>query len=136
MPRLNDPVLIKSFVAAEALLEKRMVIIDPTDDDSVRYPEADADTQLIGITLTAAASGAYVDVCMLGPCILSVDGNTANISIGDPIMALSTVGQGRKATTTADVTTNIIGWALEASTVADEEISVFVNVGWYATESS
>jgi hypothetical protein len=135
MARSNSPIHIESFLAGEALLENRMVIIGSTDE-TVIYPTGDADTQLIGITLTAAASGAYVDVCMLGPCILKVDGNTANIVVGDPIMSLSTAGLGRKATATADVTTEIIGRALQASTAANDEISVFVNVGWYATESS
>lgn len=135
MARSVSPIHIETFVAGEALEAGRMVITGTTND-AVIYPTGDADTQLMGVTLTAAASGEYVDICMLGPCSLKVLANSPNIVVGDPIMAKSTAGKGAKATTTADVTSEIIGWAMEASTADDDEIAVFVNKQWYATESS
>jgi len=126
--RIVNHILIKSFVAAEALIENRMVIWDPTDAESVRYPEGDGDTQIVGVTITAAASGEYVDVCMFGCALLKVDGNAANLLPGDPIKALSTLGLGVKATAAA----NVVGYTNEASTAANDEISVFVNPGYYA----
>lgn len=136
MAYANTPLIIQNYVAAEALSANRLVIIDPSDDTKVRYPEADYDTQLVGVTLEAAASGEPIDVCELGIALVKVDGAAANIAYGDPIAAHGAIGEGRKADTTADVTTQIIGSARSASTADGDIIPVLVVPSWYATESS
>lgn len=132
----NNPLLVENKIAAEDLEANRLVIIDPTTDTLVRYPENDHDTQLFGVTLEAAKNGKPVDIAVLGVVLLKVDGNAANIAFGDPISAHGTDGFGGKADTTADTTTEIIGKAMGASTADGDLIPVLLTHGWYATESA
>lgn len=131
-----DPQLIQSFTAAEELEAYKLVIVDPTTDTSCRYPEADADTQLLGVTLNHAESGDQVDVAMGGIVLLTVDGAAANIAIGDWIMAHDTAGYGRKAGTTADTNYEVIGKALQAATADGVRIPVLISHFVLATEAS
>ncbi len=116
----------QSFVAAEEVEAYRLVIVDPTDDYKCRYPEGDADTQLLGITAHHAASGEQVDVVMMGIALLDVDATT-DIAVGDAIMALSTAGKGAKCGTTAATQWEVIGFALTAATAAAERIPVLIS---------
>ena len=127
-PTDHKPTLIVTRTAAEALEAHRLVIIDPTDTTwmSVRYPEADYDTQLVGVTLHAAASGADVDVAVEGIVKLKVDGNAANIAWGDPIAAHDSAGYGRKRNA---VTDEVIGDAWGAATADGDIISVHLAKG-------
>lgn len=124
------PGLIIPKVAAEDLAAHRIVIIDPTTNENVRYPEADADTQLFGITLAAADSGKVVDVAVSGIVKCQVDGNAANLVWGDWIQAHSTAGLGMKVTSTGAARYEVIGrnfashLATGASTADNDIISV------------
>lgn len=120
----NKPVLFDSYFAAEALEANRIVIIDPTDDSKVRYPEADYDTQLAGITAWKAAAGEQVDIAVVGIFPVQVDGNAANIAWGDYIAAHDTDGYGRKAATTKEA----IGQARGAATEDGAKIPVLINI--------
>jgi predicted RecA/RadA family phage recombinase len=119
-------VLTESFIAAEELEAYRLVIVDPTDDYKARYPEADSDTQLIGITAHHAASGEQVDVVTLGVAMLDVDATT-DIAWGDAIAAISTAGKGMKCATTAATKFECIGFARTAATAASERIPVYIS---------
>lgn len=120
----NKPVLFDQYTAAEALAANRLVIIDPSDDTKVRYPEADNDTQLVGITAFAVASGEQVDVAVIGIFPLQVDGAVANIAWGDYVAAHDTVGFGRKAATTKEA----IGQARGAATEDGALIPVLIGI--------
>jgi len=125
MPRRVNHILVHKYRAAEILAAKRLVIIDPTDTNEVRYPEADSDAQLIGITIDAAAAiNDMVQVCVMGFAELTVDGNAANIAIGDLIQAHDTAGYGRKVLAVAGTNYECIGFAMEASTADGDVISV------------
>lgn len=127
--QVRDPVLVKTFTAGTALAAHRIVIWHATDANKVIYPAAAPDTQMVGVTLTAAVEGGDVDVCMLGPCRLTVDGNAANIAAGDWIEVHSTTGLGgRRAAADGTTYRELLGYALEASTADNDEISVFVNI--------
>jgi predicted RecA/RadA family phage recombinase len=118
--------LTKSFVAAEEIEAYRLVIVDPTDDYKCRYPEGDADTQLLGITAHHAESGEQVDVVMMGIALLDVDATT-DIAVGDAIVAVSTAGKGQLCPTTAATQFECIGFALTAATAAAERIPVLIS---------
>lgn len=126
--RIIEPMLVKTFLAGAALSAHRIVIWHASTAETVIAPAAAPDTQMVGVTLAAAASGADVEVCMFGPCLLTVDGNAANIAAGDLIEVHSTGGYGGKRATTDGTTyREILGFALEASTADNDEIAVFVN---------
>ena len=130
MPRLRStPCVIQTFLAAEVLAAHRLVIFSATDGN-VEYPAGAGDTQHAGVTMhEATAIGQMVDVCMLGPCILTVDGNASNIAVGDFLESHNATGYGSKVTLTDGTTAHeIVARAMQASTADDEEISVFVNV--------
>lgn len=124
MSRRTNHQLVHSYVAAEALAAKRLVIIDPSDHAKVRYGAADGDTQLVGITLDAAASGKRVQVCVAGFADLQVDGNAANIAWGDLIEAHDAIGEGRQVEATAGTNFECIGFAMEPSTADGDVISI------------
>jgi acyl CoA:acetate/3-ketoacid CoA transferase beta subunit len=125
--RRINPILLQTYTAGTALAAHRIVIWHATDADVVIYPAAAPDTQMVGVTMEAAASGADVEVCVLGPCLVTVDGNAANIAAGDAIEVHSTSGYGGKRAL-SDGTTyrEILGMAMEASTADNDEIVVFV----------
>lgn len=122
------PLHFISREAAEALEPYRLVIFNASDDSKVEYPAAEFDP-CIGITMTGAASGERVDVCMLGPCRLKVDGNVANILAGDLIVNHTDAGYGRKVAATANTVYRPIGIALGAATADGADITVFVMPG-------
>ncbi|MGE0400834.1 MAG: capsid cement protein [Kofleriaceae bacterium] len=123
----SNPTHILNKLAAEALAAHRLVIIDPSDADYVRYPEADYDTQLFGITAEAADSGDQVDIIIGGIAMLQVDGNVANIAWGDWIAAHDVIGYGRKVAL-SDGTTyrEVIGKAFQAATADGAIIPVHI----------
>jgi hypothetical protein len=125
--RRIHPLLIRTFTAGEALDAHRIVIWHATDAGKVSYPGSAPDTQMVGVTMHDAASGADVDVCCFGPCLLTVDGNAAAIAAGDWIEVHSTTGYGGKRAL-SDGTTyrELLGQAEEASTADNDEIVVFV----------
>lgn len=129
MPRITGtaPSFQKTFVAAEALAAHRLVIQSSTDGQ-VEYPAGADDTQVLGVTMHAAAAGADVDVIIFGPALLTVDGNASAISVGDWLVSHSADGYGAKRAL-SDGTTfrEFIGRALEASTADGDEISIFFN---------
>jgi acyl CoA:acetate/3-ketoacid CoA transferase beta subunit len=114
--------------AAEALAAYRLVIFNASDDSKVEYPAAEFDA-CIGITAHAAASGERIDVIMLGPARLKVDGNVANILAGDLIVNHTDAGYGRKVAATANTVYRPIGIALGAATADGADITVFVMPG-------
>lgn len=132
--RRINPILTQTFTAGAALAAHRIVIWHATDADTVIYPAAAPDTQVVGITLEAAASGADVEVVILGTCLLTVDGNAANIAAGDAIEVHSTSGYGGKRAL-SDGTTyrEIVAKALEASTADGDEIAVLLTPCWVPT---
>lgn len=102
--------IIRPYIAGEALEANRLVIIS-TAADTVEYPAAARDTQLVGITTEAAASGAPVNVAVGGFALLKVDGNAANIAWGDSLMAHDSAGYGGKCTTGGAGSVECIGFA-------------------------
>jgi hypothetical protein len=113
--------------ASEALAAYRLVIFS-TDDSKVEYPAAEFDA-CIGVTAHAAASGERVDVIVLGPARLRVDGNVANIAAGDLVVNHTADGLGRKVASTANTVYRPIGISLGAATVDGQDITVFVMPG-------
>lgn len=125
--RRIHPLLIRTYTAGEALEAHRIVIYHATDANKVIYPTTAPDTQMVGVTMADAASGADVDVCCLGPCLLTVDGNAAAIAAGDWIEVHSTTGYGGKRALADGATyRELLGQAEEASTADNDEIVVFV----------
>lgn len=126
MPRIIDPSLYTYTFNAEEALDAHVLVIQGATDGGVQLPGAAPDTQVIGVTIAAAASGEDVDVCMFGPCLLRVDGNAANIAVGDWLEVHATTGYGGKRAL-SDGTTfrELVGWALEASTADADEIAIF-----------
>ena len=130
-----DPLYVVNKIASEALAAYRIVIIS-TDQTTCEYPAGSTDTQLMGITLHSAASGENVDICVFGPCLLEVNGNSTNIGWGDPVGAPTDAGIGAHLAATADLTSEYIGRAWGSSTADGDVIPVFVAHGWFASESS
>lgn len=125
--RRQQPLLINTYTAGEALEAYRIVIWHASTANTVIYPTTAPDTQMVGITLADAASGADVEVCEFGPCLLTVDGNAANIVAGDWIEVHSTGGYGgKRALADGANYRELIGYAMEASTADNDEIAVFV----------
>lgn len=114
---------IETFIANEALEANRIVIINASTDTKVEYPAANADGGLLGITITAADSGAQVDVCTAGVALLKVDATT-DIAVGDWIINSDAVGQGEKIGSTAGTRYPVIGQARKAATADGEIIPV------------
>lgn len=125
-PRFNGPhTIVKGFIATVALEANRLVIMS-SSNSGVEYPAAQFSTAIIGVTLTAAAAGEMVDVCMAGICPLKVDGNAANIAVRDSIVAHDNTGFGQKAAGGAAGNRVCIAIALEASTADGDVIPVQV----------
>lgn len=126
--RRINPLLIQTFTAGEALDAHRIVIWHATDANKVSYPAGAADTQIVGVTMHDAASGADVDVCVLGTCLVTVDGNAANIAAGDWLEVHSTTGYaGKRALSDGTTYRELLGQAYEASTADNDEIVVFIS---------
>ncbi len=128
MPRITGtaPSFQKTFVAAEALAAHRLVIQSSTDGQ-VEYPAGAADTQVLGVTMHAAAAGQDVDVVMFGPALVTVDGAASGISAGDWLETHDGTGiAGKRALADGTTFRELIGWALEASTADGDEIAVFI----------
>lgn len=123
MSHYAKPLHVMPATAGEALAAYRLVIVG-TSDDAVIYPTAIRDTQIVGITLAAAAINEPVDVVTHGYALLKVDGNTANIAFGDAIMVHNSTGYGQKVASSGAGLVECIGFAMEASTADDDIISV------------
>jgi hypothetical protein len=121
-----NPIIIQTLTAGEALAAHRVVIWHSTTAGTVSYPAGAADLQVVGVTMTAAASGADVDVCRLGTCLLTVNGTT-DIAAGDAVEVEGTDGMGvKRALSDGTTLREIIGTADEAGTEDGDEIVVFV----------
>lgn len=128
--RRINPLLIQTFTAGEALAAHRIVIWHASTADTVIYPAAAPDTQMVGVTMHGAASGEDVGVCVLGPCLVTVDGNAAAITAGDWIEVHNTAGYGgKRALSDGANYRELLGRALEGSSADNDEIAVFVNIG-------
>jgi hypothetical protein len=127
------PIATVSRIATEALIAYRIVIYTASDDTAVEYPAAEYDGLLAGITLHDAALGEQVEVCTLGPCLLKVDGNAANIVARDWIVNHTADGYGRKVGSTANTVYPYVGYALGAATADGAIIPVFVLPGQLST---
>jgi len=131
--RLINPIAVSTLIAGEELAAHRVVIWHATEAKTVSYPAGAADLQIAGVTMAAADSGACVDVCRLGDCLLTVNGTT-DIAAGDLIEIEGTDGMGvKRATTDGTTYRELIGKANEAGTEDGHEISVFVSMaawGW------
>jgi len=125
--RAPKPVLIETYTATAATVAHVIVIWHATAADNVIVPAAAPDLQIVGVTMHAAVAGGDIDVCVLGPCILKVDGNASAIAAGDAIEVHSTAGLGGKLALSDGTTLKeIVGVAYEAASADNAEISVFV----------
>lgn len=124
-----------------------VVVVAP--DTNTRLPEVGTtttanDPTVIGIAVggnsdflttgdAAGAAGDIVQVCIYGLTKCVVDGNVANIAIGDMLITHSTAGQARQITPNAatyDATFRYgFAKALFPSTVAGDTIVVFLTGG-------
>lgn len=83
----------------------------------------------------ASAAGKTVQVQIYGLCKIRVDGNVANISIGDNLITDTTDGVARKVTAypatydAADVARHVFAKAMQASTVDLDIIACFLTGG-------
>lgn len=119
--------LVAGFTAkTEALAAYRLVIVTSSDDESCEYPAAEYDP-CIGVTAAAAAQNEPVDVVLSGIALVQVDGNAANIAVGDSIVAHTATGYGRKAAGGAAGNRAAIGVAMAASTADDDVIPVLLS---------
>ena len=124
MPRIHNPMLVKTF-EAEVAVTKGMTVIAGTDEDQVNDPAAANDVP-VGIALHAAAAGEQVDVCMFGPAIGIADAaitRGALVAIGGALGKLAPITGG---STTFDQ--RVVGKALEAAAADGDEISIFVGL--------
>jgi hypothetical protein len=128
-PRFNGPsVITKGFVAAEALAAYRLVIVS-TDTDQCEYPASQYDP-CIGVTLHAAASGAMVDVCIFGLCLVQVDGAAATITaLTTMLLAHNDAGYAQAAAGGAAGLRRTIGMALATSSTDGDIIPMLVTPG-------
>lgn len=120
-PVFKHEVLSVTRIATSAVAAYRLVKLDTTDTNVV-YPAA-AYAWSFGVTLHAAAAGEPVKIAVEGVVPLQVDGNTANIAIGDGLAPLDgTTGKGRKAAGSASRA--VRAEALAASTTDGDIIPV------------
>jgi len=125
------PGIIVNRIATEALAAHRLVIFS-TDDTAVEYPAAQFDAAY-GVTMHEAALGEQVDVCILGPCLVKVDGNATNIVAMDKLTTHDAAGIAQKIGSTANTVYPYVGYALGAATADGALISVFVNPATHST---
>lgn len=125
-PRFNQPALVQGFTASEDLAAYRLVLITSGNTEGCEYPAAQFDP-CVGVTLASADSGAPVDIAMGGIVLLQVDGNAANIVVGDSIVAHDGLGYGQKAAGGAAGLRACVGVALAASTADGDVIPVLLS---------
>lgn len=126
-------ILTESYVAAEALLAHRIVIVSSVVGEC-RYPDSAPDTQMIGVTLAGAASGEVIEVVTLGNALLTVNGNSVSIVDRDWIESVGTVGIGIKRDIADGANVReLLGQATEASSTDGDEIVVKINIVPFAS---
>lgn len=119
-----QPILIGTFKAQVAMATKYIAVKLGTSADEVDI-SGDGETA-IGILMdTAAAVGDSVRVCLLGICPVKAN---AAFSKGDQLQSAASTGK----VDTADAVKCCIGWALEAATAQDDEVSCLVVPSLYA----
>lgn len=109
-------------IANVAIATNRLVALH-TDAAQVVYPSG-AGGLVYGVSMHAADAGAPVMIAKLGEFPVAVDGNTANIAIGDELIAEGTDGFARKTTGTPSM---VVGMAMAASTADGDVILVNLN---------
>lgn len=114
--------------ATQALAAYRLVkLVVSGSDIYADYPAAQF-AWTFGITRHAATTaGDMVDIVYSGIALLQVDGNAANISIGDRITAHDSTGYGQKSAGGAAASRPCIGIALAASTADGDVIPVLIS---------
>lgn len=127
-PRFVNHKHIQGFVAGEDLAAYRVVIIKSSDAEQAEYPAAQFDYGF-GVTAAAADSGKPVDVVVEGIALLQVDGNAANISVGDRLCVHNDTGYGQKVAGGAAGNRKTFATALAASTADGDVIPVLLSPG-------
>lgn len=125
-PRFNGPCESKGFIASEDLAAYRLVMITAANNEGCEYPAAQFDA-CFGVTLHGADSGKPIDIGYSGIVLLQVDGNAANIVVGDSIVAHNDTGYGQKAAGGAAGLRKCVGVALAASTADGDVIPVLLS---------
>lgn len=105
-------------IANVAITANRLVALH-TDASQVVYPSG-AGGLVYGVAMHSADAGAPVMIAKCGEFPVMVDGNTANIAIGDELIAEGTDGFARKTTGSPSM---VVGMACAAST-ADGDVIV------------
>lgn len=127
-PRFTNHKHVQGFTAAEDLAAYRVVIIKSSDAEQAEYPAAQFD-YVFGVTAAAADSGKPVDVVIEGIALVQVDGNAANISVGDRLCAHNDTGFAQKVAGGAAGNRKTFGTALAASTTDNDIIPVLLSQG-------
>lgn len=109
--------------ATSAVAAYRIVILS-TDDNACEHAGAQY-AWGFGISLNAAAAGYPVKIAISGIVPLQVDGNAANLSIGDGITVHDSTGYGQKAAGAAS--RPVLCQALQASTADGDVIPVLMS---------
>lgn len=127
-PEFNRPGDMHGGRATQALAAYRLVKpVVSGSDLYFDYPGAQF-AVVVGITRAAATTaGDIADIIYSGIALLQVDGNAANIAVGDSIVAHNTSGYGQKAAGGAAGLRFAIGIALAASTADDDVIPVWIS---------
>lgn len=124
-PELNRPTDIMGARGTVALAAYRLVkLVVSGTDMYADYPAAQF-AWTFGVTRHAiTTAGDMCDIIYGGIALVQVDGNAANIAIGDSITAHDATGYGQKAAGGAAATRPCIGVALAASTADGDIIPV------------
>ncbi len=127
-PEFVKPGNIQGCKSTQALAAYRLVkLVVSGDDIFADYPAAQF-AWTFGVTRHATTTaGDPVDVIYSGIALVQVDGNAANISIGDRITAHNSSGYGQKAAGGAAASRPCIGIALAASSTDNDVIPVLLS---------
>lgn len=105
---------------ANVAIETNRLVALHTDAAQVVYP-AGAGGIIYGVSMHSAAAGEPIMIAKSGEFPVKVDGNTANIAIGDELIAEGTDGFARKTTGSPSM---VLGMAMAASTADGDVILV------------
>ncbi|MFH1228281.1 MAG: hypothetical protein V1701_10320, partial [Planctomycetota bacterium] len=144
--RVHDIAEMMDVIKSENVQEMELVSVK--NDQRLGRTQAAYDPLLVGVVSSKRTASFFMGdtdskdenverkpVALVGQVFIKVNNESGEIKLGDPITSSSTQGQGMKALKAG----KIIGYAMEAEhfeSGSEQEILVFVNVGYYMPEAS
>lgn len=120
---MGNPVLIKSFTAAAAISDRRIVKFSATDQVTMAIAATDSMVGVCGEV--APAAGERCDVTLVGIALVEAGAVVAQ----GAFVTADASGRGVVAAPAVGVNNRVIGIALEAATAAGDEIRVLLQPG-------